>query len=231
MQKFIFVKLRFFHSSFVHPIKRLSKNERSEFKLDPFLKQVLIGNILGDVYMRRFSIKANTRIVFRQGSNNSSYLLHLYDLFKSFVKTYPKISKILDNNTGKIRYNISFATLALPCFNELYESFYSGGKKIIPSNIADLLTPVSLAYWIQDDGSFTGNGLRLHTNAFSLEDLNLLINALNKNFAIKATINISNKKKSQFSLYISKNQMNMVKELVINYMHKDMLYKLNINSQ
>jgi LAGLIDADG DNA endonuclease family len=50
----------------------------------------------------------------------------------------------------------------------LYESVYLDGKKIIPNNIADLLTSVSLAYWIMVDGSFTGSGLKLHTNAFSL---------------------------------------------------------------
>jgi hypothetical protein len=70
----------------------------------------------------------------------------------------------------------------------------------IPNNIADLLTSVSLAYWIMDDGSFTGSGLS--TNAFSLEELNLLIEALDNNFSIKATINISNKEKSQYNLYI-----------------------------
>ena len=36
-----------------------------------------------------------------------------------------------------------------------------------------------------------GSGLKLHTNAFSSDDLNLLIDALDKNFAIKATINKS----------------------------------------
>jgi hypothetical protein len=45
------------------------------------------------------------------------------------------------------------------------------------------LSEVSLAYWIMDDGSFTGSGLKLHTNAFSLEELNLLIKALDKNFS------------------------------------------------
>jgi len=81
--------------------------------------------------------------------------------------------------------------------------------------IADLLSEVSLAYWIMDDGSFTGSGLKLHTNAFSLEELNLLIKALDKNFSIKASVNVSNREKSQFSLYISKNQMSLVKDLVI----------------
>ncbi len=61
--------------------------------------------------------------------------------------------------------------------------------------------------------------------------MNLLIEALNKNFSIKATINVSNKEKSQYNLYISKNQLSLVKNLVIEYIHPDMLYKLNIDSQ
>lgn len=65
-----------------------------------------------------------------------------------------------------------------------------------------------------DDGSFTGSGLKLHTNAFCMEELNLLNKALDKNFStfvrglqvrrIKATISISNREKSQYNLYISK---------------------------
>jgi hypothetical protein len=242
---------RFFHSSFSNSVKRLTNIpatllcnsgeglKEKKFKLDSHLKQVLIGTILGDVHMRRFSKKANVRIIFRQGSINSSYLLHLYSLFKEFVITLPSISTVKDKITGKLRYNLSFATLALPCFNELYELFYLNGKKIIPMNIADLLTAVSLAYWKMDDGSFTGSGLKLHTNAFSLEELNLLIEALEKNFSIKATINVSllllqsceqkNKEKSQYNLYISKNQLSLVKDLVIEHMHPDMLYKLNID--
>lgn len=53
-------------------------------------------------------------------------------------------------------------------------------KKIIPTNIADYLTPVSLAFWIMDDGGFTGSGLNLYTNAFSSNELDLFIDALDK---------------------------------------------------
>ena len=80
-----------------------------------------------------------------------------------------------------------------------------------------------------DDGSFTGNGIKLYTNAFTLEELNLLIEALNKNFSIKATINISKREKAQYTLYISKNQLQLVRDLVKDHMHEDMMYKLNIN--
>ena len=90
-----------------------------------------------------------------------------------------------------------------------------------------------------DDGSFTGSGLKLYTNAFTLasaweaiglkEELNLLIEALNKNFSIKATINISKREKAQYTLYISKSQLQLVRDLVKDHMHEDMMYKLNIN--
>lgn len=179
--------------------------------------------------MRRFSDKANARIVFRQGTKNASYLLHLYAIFQEFVLTPPKWTKLDDKQTGKLRYSLSFTTLALPCFNELYELFYtSTGKKIIPKNIADFITPVSLAYWIMDDGSFSGSGLKLHTNAFSIEELKLLVEVMGNKFGLIVTIHIANREKLQNILYISKKQMPLVIELVKKYMHPSMLYKLNI---
>jgi len=79
-----------------------------------------------------------------------------------------------------------------------------------------------------DEGSFTGSGLNLHTNAFKLEELNLLIKALEINFSIKASIIIANKDKLQYDLYISKDKMSLIKDLVHEHMHSSMLYKLNI---
>ena len=52
-----------------------------------------------------------------------------------------------------------------------------------------------------DDGSFTGSGLKLHTNAFSIEELNILKEALEKNFGLIATIQVSNREKLQNTLY------------------------------
>jgi hypothetical protein len=66
---------RFFQSTSPNLKKRISNEERAKFQLDPFLKQVSVGNILGDVYLRKVSPKANIRLIFRQGSINSTYLL------------------------------------------------------------------------------------------------------------------------------------------------------------
>jgi hypothetical protein len=96
--------------------------------------------------MRRFSISSNPKIVFRQGSKNAEYLNHLYLLFKDFVLTPPVKYTITGKNTIIARYNYSFSTLSLPCFNEFYELFYLEGIKVVPKNISDYLTPISLAY-------------------------------------------------------------------------------------
>lgn len=145
--KFWRVKPSFFlfHSSVIN-FKRLSNKERSDFKLNDNLKQILIGTILGDVYMRRSSENSNSRIIFRQGSKNEEYLNHLYLLFQNYVLRPPVKYTIIDKKTKIPRFNYSFATMALPCFNEFYELFYKDNVKFIPQNISNLLTPVSLAY-------------------------------------------------------------------------------------
>jgi len=42
-----------------------------------------------------------------------------------------------------------------------------------------------------DDGNFTGSGIKLATHSFSMNEIEFLIKALDKNFSIKATINKS----------------------------------------
>ena len=58
----------------------------------------------------------------------------------------------------------------------MYEKFYVNvKKKVVPANIADILTSVGLTAWIMVDGGLTVTGLNLYTNAFSQDELNLLI--------------------------------------------------------
>ena len=98
---------------------------------------------------------------------------------------------------------------------------------------ADILTPVGLAYWIMDDGVFTGTGLKIYTNAFRQDELNLLVEALDQKFSIKASIHkssIENKAQAR-TIYSSKKQLPLVINLVKEHMHPSMLYKLNIDKQ
>jgi hypothetical protein len=176
----------------VKPRHRLTKAERAEFVLSQDLQSILVGLYLGDLYVRKPGGGVNSRLEFYQGTNHEEYLLHLYKLFQSYCMAEPKTSiRSPSKQTGKVYSSIRFDTRALPCFNELYELFYVNGKKVIPSNIFDLLTPLGLAYWIGDDGSFckTRSIVTLCTESFSLEEVKFLANTLNTKWDLKCYTN------------------------------------------
>jgi len=51
------------------------------------------------------------------------------------------------NKKTKEEYtSISFTTMQLPCFIEIHNRWYINGKKKVPGNIRDLLTPIGLAH-------------------------------------------------------------------------------------
>jgi hypothetical protein len=136
----------------------------------------------------------------------------------------------LIKETGYRRRNISFGTRTLPCFNEFYNLFYKNKIKVVPSNIEELLTNVSLAYWIMGDGSWKGYPLRLHTNNFTKAEVALLIKAINKKFGFSSSINIANKSKEQYTIYIPSKDIDNLKSLIIPYILPSFLRKLGINS-
>jgi len=81
---------------------------------------------------------------------HKEYIQHLYELFSSYCGMVPKTSSQSPNKrTGKIYHSVGFKTYSLPCFNSLYDLFYSEGKQIVPLNIGELLTPLGLCYWIR----------------------------------------------------------------------------------
>nr|QVG61555.1 hypothetical protein [Rhizoctonia sp.] len=166
--------------------RRLTKKQQESFSLPSEFKEIFVGLLLGDLLGRFRYGKA--RFVFKQGLVHEDYLLHLYEIFKSHCPSAPKIHVSLPHpKTGKNYSSILFTTYTLACFNELYNSFYLDGKKIIPVNIAELLTPLSLAYWISDDGSWNkpGRYTTLCTDSFTLEEVEHLIEVLNKKFNLK----------------------------------------------
>jgi hypothetical protein len=131
------------------PKQRFTNLERAQFSLPQNLKEILIGLFLGDIYATKRSVNGNTYLYFGQSVIHKDYIYHLYDLFKSYCNLEPTTSNRLpDKRTGKIYTRITFITYSLPCFNEIYCLFYlkEGGKKIVPLNIGELLTPIGLAY-------------------------------------------------------------------------------------
>jgi hypothetical protein len=210
------------------PIKprKLNKSEQEEFVLTENFKAILVGLILGDISGEKRSV--NTRFLFKQGVCHEDYLRHLYELFASFCSQGPKIKNLKpDTRTGKVYTKIWFNTYSLPCFNELYNTFYLNGVKIVPQNIGDLLTPLGLAYLICDDGNFSNShqAVRISTNSFSFDEVQLLVSVLSAKFNLNCTVN---KDGAGFRLRISKESLPVLQALLKDIMPPMMMYKIGL---
>lgn len=79
--------------------------------------------------------------------------------------------------------------------------WYINGKKCVPYNIDQFLTPLALSIWIMDDGTKVEKGLKFSTNGFTYQECVILTNALYKNFFFKASVQSAGTK-NQYILYI-----------------------------
>ena len=213
--------------------KRLSKLERDAFKLDPESKegQILIGLLLGDGWLIRNKSKSctlyNTRFCFSQSVVNTDYFMFVYNIFKPYCQgpyyQFNRFSKLTGPFSG-----YQFNTLVFPCINFYYDLFYRQGKKQIPLNIIDYLTPVGLAFWISDDGTFHNRDhiLTLCTDSFSESGVDLLIDVLTKKFELKCR---KERKNTSFRIVIVKSSMDKLRSLVLKHMDSSMHYKLGVS--
>lgn len=158
--------------------------------VDDYLHDIIIGLLLGDLSAEKPNKNCNTRLQFKQSLINKEYILHLYSLFQEFCGTQPLNMSYFDSRVNKNKkYNsIKFQTLSLPCFNVYRELFYnSEGKKILPNNIEQLLTPKGLAYWFMDDGYKAEKGLYICTESYSLDEIKILLNILKNKFHLNCS--------------------------------------------
>jgi len=211
--------------------KYLTKAERSLFTLSSDLKSITVGLLLGDLCAQKLTNLTNTGntiLRFEQGLVHKEYISHLYELFESYCSTAPKISNRLpDKRTGKIYTRVKFHTFSLPCFNELYDLFYPDGKKVIPSNIGDLLTPLGLAYLICDDGSFSKETkfVVLCTDSYLESDVDSLISVLSNKFELDCRKSRSG---NSFRIVIKNNSLDKLRNLCSQHLHSSMHYKLGL---
>ena len=129
---------------------------------------------------------------------------------------------------GKVRKVIRFKTWTYSSLNWVHNLWYANiSKKTVPSVIGEYLNPLALAIWIMDVGSKAGSGLKLSTNCFTYLDCVLLTKVLYDNFNIKSTIQSAGKD-NQYHIYIWKESMPLLREIVLPYVHPSMKYKLGV---
>ena len=213
--------------------KIFSKSERDNTKLSVESKegQALIGILLGDGWLsreksKRTGILYDTRLGFSQSVINTDYFYFVYNIFKPYCQGPPMHFKRFSKLTGPYS-GYKFQTLVFPCINFYHDLFYKQGKKHVPSNIEEYLTPISLAFWIQDDGTFhiRDKILTLCTDAYSEQEVILLREVLIKKFNFKCR---KERKGIGYRIVIVKSSMDKVRNLVLEHFDVSMYYKLGV---
>lgn len=153
---------------------------------------------------------------------------------------------------GKIYTNYRFKTASLSVFNKYHSLFYKIKEpysqdniensinkfsekekvprqsvrfiKIIPKNILELLDPIVLAYLIMSDGNFYKNRIRIYTNSYNKEEVEMLSNALNIRFGIYTAV--LHDRKDQWIITIGSKQLDYLRKLISPYFHSSMLYRI-----
>ena len=184
---------------------------------------VLVGSLLGDGHAERLQ-SGGVRFRFRQSVDHKDYLFWLWDFFKNrgYCSNNLPVHYIQKGQYEAYR----FGTYGFSSLLWLYKLFYNNNKvKVMPKNIADLFTPLALAILIMDDGSWKDPGVRIATNCFTKEEVELLSLALETKFNLKSSLHKNN---MRYQLYIKKESIPLLRELVLPYTVPSMLYKLGL---
>lgn len=197
---------------------KIVRNIRDSLSLTETQKGVLIGKILGDGSLVSTLTGKSFRLQVEQKSGHKDYVLWAAKIFKDWVLTQPKYLAQ--------HQSFRFRTISHPQFTEYRKIFYPVKRKIIPINIKEIfVNPISLAVWFMDDGALSTSKktVTICTHSFSRDENMLLIDCLKKNFNLQVNLNWDSK---GCRLYIPVSNISKFKELVVPYMHPDMVYKL-----
>lgn len=237
-------------------------------KLSPQIKGVLVGLLLSDGWLQ-LNKKGNARFSLKSSLASSEYVFYVWSILHlcHYCSSYPSIVtsklKTISGVLGvpvkdlsprsalgakaKIYCGVSFTTRALPCFTELYLSFYTKiplvaeaefpknidrpptpcqYTKIIPLDLYDVLTYEGLAHWIMGDGTRSGSGaITLQTQCFTIAENVFIINVFYVKFNIVSRIYMQ---RNQPTIYINTKSMKRILPYLTPFVCNSMKYKFNL---
>jgi DNA-binding CsgD family transcriptional regulator len=188
-------------------------------KLSKRQKAVLIGTLLGDSSLRR--TKHQTSFVGGHSLNQKEYCLWKINELKELnIKHFDSLNKKPDNRTHKVYKNIQFYSSATESLNMFYDLSYIPNKEI-SEKLLKYYNALSLAVHYMDDGYIRNTSYSLCTDSFSTQSLNIFIEMCQRKFGITWRIDKRNR------LYLPVRFKKTFTNLIKNYVHKTMMYKLH----
>lgn len=187
---------------------------------------VAIGSVLGDGFLHKLTKTSKASLYVSQHNSKLSYLNWLHaKLNLSF-----DVNPIRPKTGYKQHY---FLTKSNKELGILKSKFYLSRKKIIPSDIKDMIRdPISIAVWYMDDGTLDKRS-KYHLNSmiatycFTFDECQILKELLKENFNITVSVTRCNMRGKIYPrLYVLSESMNRFISLVEPFIQPVFNYKI-----
>ena len=188
---------------------------------------LIVGTILGDGSLNRYGC-----LTVEHGTRQEEYVRWKYVKMKALKmltkESIPKVVKRLDKRSGTHYLSLRFNTRSI--FKAERELFYPlGGRKSLPSQLEDLLTPYALAVWFMDDGGQGGNstyGLVIDVSNYTPPERAFLQQVLRRKYHL--TTSLQHGAGSSAKLFVRKVSAFAFYRLITPYLHPSMRYKVAV---
>jgi len=197
-------------------------------KITPKQEGVVIGSILGDGYVQKTGSK-NARLRYEHSSKQKLYLVWKVSVLGTLFNGKPVFVERVHPKTNKTYKYVRHQSNSTPYLGKLRKIFYPEGRKIIPSNLQDLLKhPISLAVWFFDDGYLCKKhqGSYLYLGKVSSEEATVAQIAIHHNFDIDSKV--YSKGVKGYALYFNSANTKKLVELIKEFASSDMIYKVSL---
>lgn len=196
---------------------------QEEHLLSNIQKQMILGSLLGDMSLTNPEINRsiNSRLAIVQSQQQKELFMKKVEILGEFMGSYRLYTSQPDARTGKIYKSWRGNSKAHKVFTDIYSILYPDNIKTLTKEYLEQIhSPIALAYWFMDDGTFDGH---IATNCFKEQEVDLLINWLYNRWNINST---KQHQLSNFVLYISQKSRLEFEKLIFPYVLPSMYYKL-----
>jgi hypothetical protein len=193
---------------------------KEKLKLTDYQRNIIVGKLLGDGHLETRD-KKTYRLKIEHSSKQKEYVDWLYEQFKTWVRQAPKMRvrqyRFPQGTCGE-KASYGFTTYSHGAFRFYNQQFYTKEKKkVMPKLIAKLLTPVSVAIWYLDDGSFKSDRHKtfiIHTHGYTKRDLQRVRQAFLK-FGVEVSLHRQNyTQKTYWRIYVLSQSAETFKKLI-----------------
>lgn len=175
---------------------------KHDLKLTKRQRAIVVGLLLGDGHLETQNNKHTYRLKVEHSIAQADYVRWLFQELRDWIPASAPYVKIRANGER----NVGFTTYSHSSLRFYGHQFYYEKKKLVPSIIAKITEPISIAVWFMDDGSRKSNSHRtyvIHTLGYTKKDVELLQQMLEKKFNIGSRLH--RQKEKYWRLYIPSN--------------------------